>query len=182
MCVQYTTTMNAEKTIRKNELVELTAAYLATHMPDTHINTGAIYSFRSPNNTQEVPYIIVDTAPTHPQPDQDSQQKQSRYVDLVISIFYPMDKSVIIQQTQDNNNNTINTQADAYITARKSVNDVSDDIIETLYTKLYVQTIKMTQVAITNEGEMSIEEDAGGNPVMIYAVEVNTSSLLTVGS
>ena len=124
---------------------------------------------------------MVDTAPTHPQPEQESQLNQTRYVNILVNIFYPLDKSKVVVRTTNDQNETIDTTTDAYIVAKKLVNNVSDDVVETLYDKAFVQDIQMKGVVLVNEGDSGIEEDVGSNPVMVYTVEVQTHSILTIG-
>ena len=169
----------ATKAIRKNQLVEKTVEYLKLNIGENYINRSDIYAFKFSGDVSAAPYVVVDTSPTHPQPVQESQQSQIRYVNLDVSVFYPLDKSKVVVRTI-NGQDVIDTQTDAYIVAKKSVNNVTDDIIETLYSKAYISSIKMQGVAITNEGDVGIEENAAEQPVMIYTVEIETRSFLII--
>lgn len=167
------------KAIRKNQLVEKTVEYLSANIPETHVNRGSIFAFKAPNNIPDAPYIMVTTSTSHPQPDQESQQKQLRYVNLSAIIYYPLNKTDITKRTTDDQNQQVDTKSDTFIAAQKSVNDTSDDIIETLYNKAYITAIESAAVAIVNEGEAGIDTNSADMPLLVYTVEINTQSLLT---
>ena len=68
----------------------------------------------------------------------------------------------------------------SYIIGIKNLNNLSDDIINTLTSKEYISLIDMQGIALVNEGEVAIESDAAGKPVLIYTVDIATRSLLTI--
>ena len=168
------------KSITKNEVVKRTADYLKANIIATHINNADIYEFKAPNDTRAKPYAVVTTAPSHPQPTVESQHTQQRNVGINILLLYPVDKTSVEVKTTNDQNQEVTVTASSYITAIKNLNDLSDDVINTLTTKEYITSIDMQGVILVSEGEVGIDEDAAGQPVLVYTVEIATHSLLTI--
>lgn len=170
------------KAIRKNDVVKKTADHLKLNIPETYINRSAIYEWKSPNNTQDSPYAVVSTSPTHSQPVVESQQTQQRNVGITVVIFFPLKSTDVTMRTENDQNQIVDVNTGAYSLGLQNLNDVSDDIINTLSSKTYISSIDMQGIALVDEGEVGIELDAGGNPVILYTVDISTHSLLTIST
>ena len=100
------------KAISKNQVVSHTADYLKSHLPETHINRVDIHEFKSPNDEKGKPYAVVTTAPSHPQPDIESQNTQSRLVTISILLFYPLEATKSTQRTTNDQNQQVEATVD----------------------------------------------------------------------